>query len=196
MLSFGFYPISPSSSTNNKENSQQPRIIGDDAMCHVLSLPLMTSPGFWPIVLQEGDLYTTKQSLGYLSPYLYNGVNAVTFVWKNRVRVLYISGSLEDIFLLLIAMLLRQLFTKCIECHSQKDQAERGARTSSAQRPHGRWGTRGGVQRKVRCYIDWLKSWGKITVTVGFENINDSPFSLSYHFLTKWKTCTCSISTV
>lgn len=114
----------------------------------------------------------------------------------NRVRVLYISGSLEDIFLLLIAMLLRQLFTKCIECHSQKDQAERGARTSSAQRPHGRRGTRGGVQRKVRCYIDWLKSWGKITVKVGFENINDSPFSLSYHFLTKWKTCTCSISTV
>lgn len=93
----------------------------------------------------------------------------MAFLWKNRVRVLYISGSLEDIFLLLIAMLLRQLFTKCIECHSQKDQAERGARTSSAQRPHGRRGTRGGVQRKVRCYIDWLKSWGKITVKVGLR---------------------------
>lgn len=94
-------------------------------------------------------------------------------------------GVKRTIFLLLVTMLLRQLFTKCIECHSQKDQAERGAKASSAQRPHGRRGTRGGVQRKVRCYLDWLKSLGEITVKVGFENINDSLFSLSYNFLTK-----------
>lgn len=67
-------------------------------------------------------------------------------------------------FFLSMAMLLRQLFTKCIECHSKKDQAEKGAKASSARRPYGRQGTRGGVHRKVRCYIDWPESWETIMV--------------------------------
>lgn len=135
MLSFGFYPISPSSSTNNKENSQQPRIIGDDAMCHVLSLPLMTSPGFWPIVLQEGDLYTTKQSLGYLS----QGVNAVTFLWKNRVRVLYISGSLEDNFSAIGSYAVTAAFYKVYRVSFAKGPGRKGG--EDQLRPKATWKT-------------------------------------------------------